>query len=73
MLKPYTLKVEAKQLKILEELSKRTHISKSALIRQGIELIVRQTSEDVLTPEIRQEIDQLLREDRGLLDRLAKA
>lgn len=73
MLKPYTLKVEVKQLKILEELSKRTHIPKSALIRKGIELIVRQTSEDVLTPEIRQEIDQMLREDRGLLDRLAKA
>ena len=66
-------KTAVKQLKILGELSKKTHIPTSALIRRGIELIVRQTSEDVLTPEIRQEIDQLLHEDRGLLNRLAKA
>jgi hypothetical protein len=73
MLKPYTLKIEEKQLRILEALSKQTRIPKSALIRKGIELVVRETSEDVLTPELRHEIDQLLHEDRNLLNRLAQA
>ena len=73
MLKAYTLKIEEKQLKILEELSKRTHIPKSALIRKGIELVVREASEDVLSPKLRQEIETLLHEDRNLLNRLAKA
>ena len=73
MLKPYTLKIEEKYLKILDTLSKRTHVPKSALIRKGIEMVVRETSEDVLTPELRSEIDQLLHEDRNLLNRLAQA
>ena len=73
MLKPYTLKIEEKYLKILDALSKRTHVPKSALIRKGIEMVVRETSEDILTPELRHEIDQLLHEDRNLLNRLAQA
>lgn len=73
MLKPYTLKIDSKELKILEEVSERTHIPKSALIRKGIQLVILQTSEDVLTPKLRREIDQLLHEDQVLLNRLAKA
>ena len=72
MLKPYTLKIEEKQLKILEELSKRTHIPKSSLIRKGIELVILQNSEDALTPELRSEVEQLMKEDKNLLNRLAK-
>lgn len=72
-MKPYTLKIEEEQLNLLTEVSKRTRIPKSALIRKGIELVLQQTSEDVLTPELRQEIDRLLHEDRNLLKRLAKA
>jgi len=73
MLKPYSLNIEASQLKLLDEISKRTHVPKSALIRKGIEMVLQQTSEDVLTPELRKEIDQMLHEDRNLLNRLAQA
>lgn len=39
MLKAITPKVEEKQLKLLEAISGQTHVPKSALIRQGIELM----------------------------------
>lgn len=72
-MKALTLKLEDQQLRLLNEVSQSTHIPKSALIRKGIELILRQTKEDILSLELRQEIDRLLKEDRTLLKRLAKA
>ena len=73
LMKAITLKIDTEQLKLLDDVSKNTHIPKSALIRKGIELVLRQTKEDVLSLELRHEIDRLLNEDRSLLKRLAKA
>ncbi len=73
MLKAITLKVEVKQFKLLEEISSQTHVPKSALIRQGIELVLRQHKEDVISADLRNQIAHLLEEDEGLLKRLAKA
>lgn len=72
-MKPITLKVDQRQFRLLDEVSKATHIPKSALVRKGIELVLRQAKEDILSTELRQEIDKLLVEDRDLLKRLAKA
>lgn len=73
MMKAISLKLEDRQLKLLEHVSRTTHIPKSSLVRKGIELILLQVKEDVLSPEFRREVDALLRQDHELLKRLAKA
>ena len=72
-MKAMSLKLEDRQLKLLEQASRVTHIPKSSLVRRGIELILLQTKEDVVSAEFRREVDALLTQDRGLLKRLAKA
>ena len=72
-MKPITLKLDEKLLKLLDEVSKKTHVPKSALIRKGIQLVLVQTKEDVLSMDLRQEIDGLIAEDADLLKKLAKA
>ncbi len=72
-MKAMTLKIEEDQLRLLDEVSKQTHIPKSALVRRGIELVLRETRADILTPELRREIDGLIKEDAKLLKRLSKA
>ncbi len=72
MLKAYTVKIDEKMLKILTQISNRTHIPKSALIRKGIEMVITQADQDAVTPELRSEIESMLKEDKGLLDRLAE-
>ena len=72
-MKPVSLKLDERQVKLLDEVSRNTHIPKSALVRKGIDLVLRQMKEDVISSELRREIDALLDEDRELLKRLAKA
>lgn len=71
-MKAISLKLEDQQLKLLEQASRSTRIPKSSLIRKGIELILLQAKEDVLSTDFRREVDALLSEDRELLKRLAK-
>ncbi|HLF17762.1 MAG TPA: ribbon-helix-helix domain-containing protein [Candidatus Omnitrophota bacterium] len=71
MMKPITLKLEESQIKLLETVSKETHIPKSALIRQGIALIIKQHKEDIVSADLQTEIQALLKEDKTLLKRLA--
>ncbi len=68
-----TLKLDNNQIKLLEEVSRATQIPKSALVRKGIDLILQQAKEDILSLELRQEIDALLNEDQELLKKLAKS
>jgi len=73
-MKTISLKLEERQLKLLlNQLSRATQIPKSSLVRKGIELILLQTKEDVLSSDFRREVDALLSQDRELLKRLAKA
>ena len=72
-MKPISLKLDERQVKLLDEVSRTTQIPKSALVRKGIDLVLRQMREDVISAELRREIDALLDEDRELLKRLAKA
>lgn len=72
-MKAMSLKLEDRQLRLLEQASRATRIPKSSLVRRGIELILLQMKEEVLSPEFRREVDALLRQDHELLKRLAKA
>jgi hypothetical protein len=63
--------LEDRQLRLLEQVSRSTHVPKSALVRKGIQLILLQVKEDVLSADFRREVDALLQEDRELLKRLA--
>ena len=72
-MKAVSLKLEDRQLKLLGDLSRATHIPKSALVRKGIDLVLQQAKDDMISVELRREIDALLTEDRELLKRLAKA
>ena len=71
MFKPISLKIEERQLKILEALSKETRIPKSTLIREGIDLVIRHHKEDVVTAHLQKEINVLIKEDKELLKKLA--
>ena len=71
-MKPISLKIEDHQYDLLEAVSQETHVPKSSLIRQGIDLILRQAKEDAISVELRREIDILLKEDKELLKRLAE-
>ncbi|MBI4056722.1 MAG: ribbon-helix-helix domain-containing protein [Elusimicrobia bacterium] len=72
-LKALTTKLDEKTLKALKAVSEKTRIPQSELIREGISLVLRRHSEDAITPELKNEIDDLLREDKELLKRLSKA
>ena len=72
-MKAISLKLEDRQLKLLEQVSRTTHIPKSSLVRKGIELILLQAKEDVISADFRREVDALLAQDHELLKRLAKA
>jgi hypothetical protein len=72
-MKAISLKLDEKQLKLLDEVSRATNIPKSALVRKGIRLMLLQAKEDVITAELKREIDAILREDSGLMKRLAKS
>lgn len=72
-LKAFTTKVDERTLKALKAVAARTRIPQSELVREGIELALRRHAEDVVSPELREEIESLLQEDRVLLQRLSKA
>ena len=72
-MKAMSLKLDDRQLKLLEQVSRTTHIPKSSLVRKGIELILLQAKEDVISEDFRRKVDALLSRDRELLKRLAKA
>jgi predicted transcriptional regulator len=72
-MKAISLKLDEKQLKLLDEISRATNIPKSALVRKGIRLVLMQAKEDAITADLKREIDSLLREDSTLLKRLSKS
>ena len=71
-MKAMSLKMDDRQLRLLEQASRATHIPKSALVRKGIELVLLQVKDDVLSVDFRREVDALIKQDHELLKRLAK-
>ena len=72
-MKAISLKVEDRQLELLEQVSRVTRVPKSTLVRKGIDLVLQQAKQDVISEEFRREVDALLHQDHTLLKRLAKA
>lgn len=72
-MKAISLKLNERQVELLGQVSRATHIPKSALVRKGIDMVLREMKENVISAELRREIDELLTEDHELLKRLAKA
>ena len=72
-MKAMSLKLEDRQLRLLEQVSRATHIPKSSLVRQGIELVLLRAKEDIVSADFRREVDALISQDREVLKRLAKA
>ncbi len=71
-MKAISLKLEDRQVKLLEEAAKASRIPKSALIRRGIDLLLEQLKLDIVSADFRREVDAVLRQDHKLLKRLAK-
>lgn len=72
-MKAISLKLDERQVDLLDQVSQATHIPKSALVRKGIDMVLREMKENVISAELRREIDELLTQDQELLKRLAKA
>ncbi len=72
-LKAFTTKLDEKTVKALKAVSERTRIPQSELVREGVELALRRHAEDIISPQLRQDIEELLREDKSLLQRLSQA
>ena len=72
-MKAISLKLQHRQVELLDQVSRATHIPKSALVRKGIDMVLREMKENIISAELRREIDALLTEDHELLKRLAKA
>ena len=70
-LKAFTTKLDAKLLQTLRAVSEKTHIPQAELVREGLALALRRHQEDIVSSELRLEIEALLLEDRALLKRLA--
>jgi hypothetical protein len=71
-MKTISVKLEDRQWRLLEKASKATGMPTSALIRQGIDLVLERLSADAMSPAFRREVSTLLHEDRVLLKRLAR-
>jgi len=71
--KSLVTRLDVKTIGALKAVSKRTRIPQSELVREGIAFVLRRHAEDSVTPELKEGIDALLREDAGLLKRLSKA
>jgi predicted DNA-binding protein len=72
-MKAISLKLQDRQVELLDQVSRATRIPKSALVRKGIDMVLREMKENVVSAELKREIDALLTDDKELLKRLAKA
>ena len=70
-MKKISLKLQDRQVELLDQVARATHISKSALVRKGIDMVLREMKENVMSAELKREIDALLTKDKQLLKRLA--
>lgn len=73
MLKPFNTKLDERQIELLDRVSGTTHIPKSVLVRQAIDMLISEYKEDVISPAFTRVVDKSLRENLRLLKKLSKA
>ncbi len=71
-MKAISLKLDDEQLKLLDQMSQATHISKSVLVRKGIDFILHQFKDDVITEEFQNAMSKVLTNHREVFNKLAK-
>ena len=72
MLKPYTVKLEERQIEALKRLSEETKIPQAELLRQAVDLLLERWTKERERLEFLKRLDERLEEDREALERLAK-
>jgi predicted DNA-binding protein len=72
MLKTYATKLEERQVEELKKLSEQTKIPQAELVRQAVELLLKQWKTEQERLEFLKRVDQDLEEDREALQRLAQ-
>ncbi len=73
MLRPFNTKLDEKQIELLDKISITTHIPKSILVRQAIDILINEYKEDIISPEFTELVDESLKQNLGLLKKLSKA
>ncbi len=73
MLRPFNTKLDEKQIELLDKISVTTHIPKSILVRQAIDILINEYKEDIISPEFTKLVDESLKQNLGLLKKLSKA
>ncbi len=72
MLKPYTVKLEERQIEALKKLSEETKIPQAELLRQAVDLLLEKWAKDRERLEFLRRVDADLDEDREALEKLAR-
>jgi len=72
MLKTYAIKLEEGQIKALKRLSRETKIPQEELLRQAVDLLLREWKDDHERLEFIKRLDERLEEDREAMKRLAE-
>lgn len=68
----YSTTLNEKAVRTLKRLSDQSHIPQSKLLEEAIHLLEAQHASDVVTPEFRRVVDEVVKEDLPALRRLAQ-
>lgn len=67
----YSTKLTLDQVEALKKISEKTHIPQAVLVRQAIEILIETLSKKSISLDFLTLVKKRIREDRGLLKRLA--
>ena len=68
----FSTKLGAKEVRTLRKLSEQSRIPQSKLLEEAIHLLEAQFAHNLVTPEFRRVVDQVIKEDLSALRRLAE-
>ena len=69
----YSTKLTPEQVKALKEISEKTHIPQAVLIRQAVEILIEELSRKNVSLNFLDLVKKRVREDKNLLNMLAKS
>ncbi len=71
-MKSVTFKVEKEKYKALQMLARERRVPYSTLVRDGIDKVIQESRDSVITPELRQWMDKFFEKNDALMRDLAK-
>ncbi len=69
----YSTKLAPEQIKALRKISEQTHIPQAVLVRQAVDILIEELSKKAASLDFLNLVKKRVKEDRGLLKRLAKS